>query len=182
MTILRTPDQIADAPTSDLLETYNAMLGKDVKKFSSRAAAERLTEMAMLSAQDATGHLGVPPNTKRVTPKTAKERGEKPEAEPAPMFKQLIEAGKNAAPPPAPRTPRTTIELVALAPGEPTASLRPNSERSAVYIEVQRIAAKGKPVAVAALEEALRSTVAGSIRGHLQKLLASSHIVRVEAP
>ena len=59
MTILRNQSEIPEASTADLIETYNAMTGKSIKKFSTRAAAESQVSNAILSAQDAAGHAGV---------------------------------------------------------------------------------------------------------------------------
>jgi hypothetical protein len=72
MTIIRTQAQIADATMGDLVETYNALAGKTIKKFESRAIAENKVSNAILAAQDAAGHLGVPKDTKPQA-KTVKE-------------------------------------------------------------------------------------------------------------
>lgn len=60
MTILRSSKDIEAASTADLVETYNAMAGKNIKKFSSRAAGELQVANALMAAADAAGHLGVP--------------------------------------------------------------------------------------------------------------------------
>ena len=62
-TILRSPAKIAEATTADLIATYNALTGKSIKKFSTRAAGEHQVEMAMLAAKDMDGHTGVPKNS-----------------------------------------------------------------------------------------------------------------------
>lgn len=59
MTIITTQAQISEASNADLLETYNALTGKAVKKFSSRAAAESQVSNAILGALDKAGHAGV---------------------------------------------------------------------------------------------------------------------------
>lgn len=70
MTILRTQAQVQDAGMPDLVETYNAMcehLGKKpVKRFESVEVGRARVVQALLAAQDADGHSGVPKNS---TPK-----------------------------------------------------------------------------------------------------------------
>lgn len=67
MTLIRNRKDISEStPTADLLETYNAMTGKDIKKFSSRAAAESQTANAIMAAEDAAGKLGVKKGQKPV--------------------------------------------------------------------------------------------------------------------
>jgi len=58
--IIRSQAQIADAPTSVLVRTYNELTGSDIKKFRDRSVAENRVAMAILSARDKVGHLGVP--------------------------------------------------------------------------------------------------------------------------
>jgi len=58
--IIREQKQIADASPADLVETYNALTGKAIKKFETRAVGERRVEMAMLAAINADGQTGVP--------------------------------------------------------------------------------------------------------------------------
>ena len=66
MTIIRTQAAVTEASTADLLESYNAFTGKDIKKFASREAAERQTSNAILAAIDASGKLGVKKGQKPV--------------------------------------------------------------------------------------------------------------------
>ncbi len=80
MTILRSQSEIAAASNADLLETYNAMLGKSIKRFSSRAAAEAQTANALLAGVDTAAHAGVPKGTTTVVPKTLAEVGSTTEA------------------------------------------------------------------------------------------------------
>ena len=64
--IIRTQAEIADATTADLVATYNALTGKSIKKFSSRAAGEAQVSNAILAAQDADAHTGVPKHQRAV--------------------------------------------------------------------------------------------------------------------
>lgn len=59
MTIITKQSQIAEASTADLLATYNALSGKSITRFSSRAAGEVQVANAILSAENAAGHAGV---------------------------------------------------------------------------------------------------------------------------
>lgn len=70
--IIRTQAEIAEATMPVLVATYNAMTGKEIKKFENRAVAERRVAMALLSATDAAGHAGVKPGEKPM-PKTVDE-------------------------------------------------------------------------------------------------------------
>lgn len=76
MAILRNVEQIAEASTEDLLETYNALKGKSIKKFASREAGKRQVEQAMMAAKDADAHLGVPKGADGEV-KTAEELAQK---------------------------------------------------------------------------------------------------------
>lgn len=102
MTIIRNRKDVTEStPTSDLLETYNAMTGKDIKKFSSRAAAESQTSNAIMAAEDAAGKLGVKKGAKPVAmtkaeleaAAAAKAAGKEPPQEPSKSV-----AGATAAP------------------------------------------------------------------------------------
>ncbi len=86
--IIRTQAEIADASTAALIETYNALTGKSITKFSSRAAGEVQVANAILSAKNKAGQAGVPkgaePTAKTVAELDA-ERGihdDKPAATP----------------------------------------------------------------------------------------------------
>ena len=58
--IIRNRADVAAASNADLIATYNALTGNAVERFSSRAIAERRVDMALMAAEDAAGHLGVP--------------------------------------------------------------------------------------------------------------------------
>jgi hypothetical protein len=199
MTILRKASDIKEASTSDLLETYNAMTGKSIKKFASRAAAERQVEMALLSAADAAGHAGVAPNTKP-EPKTVSEL--KSKRSPAPAEKAVPAPRKGAANPfatgtlangllnaaeaakkatkaaPGKRLPLTHIRLVE---GATSDRMQSGSERRAVFERIQKIGADLSPIDISKLEKFFEGKLAGAVRGHLSKLLDSERITRVDA-
>lgn len=69
ITILRSRDQIEDAPMAVLVATYNALTGRtpdgegtkrSISKFESREVGKRRVDTAMMAAADADAHLGVP--------------------------------------------------------------------------------------------------------------------------
>jgi hypothetical protein len=69
-----------DTPMAVLVATFNAMTGKSIKKFENRTIAEARVRNALMAAQDATAHLGVPPNQNTPpVPLTVEERQEKAE-------------------------------------------------------------------------------------------------------
>lgn len=58
--LLRTPEELATATGPDLVLTFNALTGQNVKRFKSPAAGRRRVEAAMMAAKEADGRLGVP--------------------------------------------------------------------------------------------------------------------------
>jgi len=58
--IITQQSDIAEATTEDLVATYNALTGKSIKKFETRAVAEVRVANAMLASADRVGHAGVP--------------------------------------------------------------------------------------------------------------------------
>lgn len=57
--ILRSQDEVAEAKMADLVETYNAMTGKAIKKFESIEIGRVRVNNALLAAENAAGHAGV---------------------------------------------------------------------------------------------------------------------------
>jgi hypothetical protein len=190
--IIRTPDQIAGATLECLLLSYNALTGRPIKRFADRATAERRLEMAMLAAQDATAHAGVPKGTTVIIPRTAEELGhplyseELPEdtpAQPDPRvcvcdFGKMVEVlcngscelGDKVAT--QNRKPRATNGRFALvrAKAGGTSKLQPNSVRNAVMQAILVHGEGGVPLAELDLK------FPPTARGHIQKLLASGHV------
>lgn len=59
-TILRNRSELANASTADLITTYNALTGNSVERFSTRDVAIRRVDMALMAAEDAAAHRGIP--------------------------------------------------------------------------------------------------------------------------
>ena len=72
--IIRDRALVATASTADLVATYNALTGNNVERFSTRTIAERRVEMAIMAAEDAAAHRGIPKDTKPVA-QTLEELG-----------------------------------------------------------------------------------------------------------
>ena len=149
MTILTSQKQIQEASTADLVETYNALTGKSIKKFSSRAIGETQVANAILAAEDRAGHAGVAKGEKPVA-KPLAAKGEKiakalakidPEA-PAKLSKKAKAEEAAAA---APKTGRkATYEFVRLTAPESKRRPQPDSMRTKVLNALQTLDAKMK--------------------------------------
>lgn len=187
MTIIRTQAQIADASTADLIETYNALTGKSIKKFSSRGAGESQVANAIMAAQDRAGHLGVPKGAAPVAitadEATAKEKaaGAAPAAPLKPLRAKLAatagDASPNKAKPKAER--KASGKLVAVVPtcaGE--SKLQAASERAAVFAEI--VKRHGKDCRVVTIEE-LNAHFGRNTSGFVGKLLEKHHLIAVDA-
>lgn len=72
-TVIRTQAEVPTASMADLLHTYTQLTGTAVKRFASRAAAERRVIDAIMAAADKAGHAGVGRGVKPA-PKTVAER------------------------------------------------------------------------------------------------------------
>jgi len=188
--IIRTPAQIPGATLECLLLSYNELTGRPIKRFADRATAERRLEMAMLAAQDATAHAGVPKGTTVIVPKTAAElgletvgtEGDEEQEAPSPRhcspdwpgMVQNLASGECAptmnAPDREPKPQRSRYTMVRAKVGGGTSRLQPNSVRNAV---MQAILACG-PAGAAMVDLDLKFPPAA--RGHVQKLLASGHV------
>ena len=198
--IIRKQSEIADATTDVLVATYNALTGKAIKKFSSRAAGERQVEMAMLAAQDNDAHTGIP---KESEPKVitvaeaevkAHEKGfhfepaTEPESdtsgdvarlvfEPGSLADQLDKATIRSAPivpraKKAPTEPTVARQTLMFVreTGEGKTKVQSTSTRGAILALMG--AQPGAVFSVAKLDAAMgRNT-----KGFLQKLIESSHL------
>ena len=182
MTIIRDQKLISEATNEDLLESYNALMGEGVKRFSSRAVAERRVAMAILSAADRTNHAGVPKDT-NVPPKTMAELGQTaPEPELCPVCKAMTEelckcGEKSAEPLPAARAVPVKREKFSAVQCTNTGEtkIQPTSGRAAVLAWI-----KLQPKEQATLAEISRAFELPT-RGHVQKLLATKHLAVVVA-
>ena len=74
MTILRKQNDVEEAKMADLVETYNALTGKAIKKFETIEIGRTRTRMAILAAEAAAGKAGVAKHEKP-TAKTVEELG-----------------------------------------------------------------------------------------------------------
>ena len=204
-TIIRKQSEIAATATDILVATYNALTGKSIKKFSSRAAGERQVEMAMLAAQDNDAHTGVPKDT---VPKviTIEEAAVKAEAmggrvEPAPepasetcgeharivfepgsLADQLDRATIRTAPivpraKKAPSAPAAARQTLThvRATGTGKSKVQAASTRGAVLAFIN--SASPAAVAVAALDAKFNCNT----KGFLQKLIEMDHITPCDA-
>lgn len=192
--IIRDPSLIAASTTEVLLATYNALTGKSIKKFSSRAAAERQVEMAMLAARDNDAHTGVPKNsapkviTIAETVVKAAAMGldvEEATAEdsarivftPGSLADQLDKASIHALPivprakkaAAAPAVPRSALMFVR-STGAGKSKVQAASVRGAVLAHI--VASAGVPVAVAELDAKFNCNT----KGFLQKLIEMNHV------
>lgn len=194
--IIRSQSQIADATTAQLVATYNALTGKSIKKFEMRSIAEARVRMAIMSAEDAAGHAGVPKDTKPVAATKdelhAKDELRAPSVEkiePAPQapttpLRAKLQAAIDAQPKITPRpkksdTPKEQhvarqVIMRVRATFAGTSKCNAGSIRAAVLAKIQeRTVTQGGPtISVAELDKHFGH----STRGYLQKLLEKSHI------
>lgn len=193
MAILTKQEQIAEASTTDLVETYNALTGKAIKKFENREIAMRRCEMAMLSAKDADGHTGVPKGsdtqvrTRAEIVDKAESKGvpvppaldeEEVKFEPGSLADQLSKAAKAAKP----ITPREKVKPAAGAPKKEapyavqatykgTSTPQAGSVRNNVLLKVQ--ASKHCAITIADLDKHFEQPT----RGYVQKLIEKNHLI-----
>lgn len=179
-TIIRDKAAVRSASMEDLNHTFRELRGEpDHPGFSNRSAAEVQVQMAIMAAQDAAGHAGVPPNT-QPRAKTVSELGYNPykpgtishrlHAEVAQQ--QPIAPRETASAAAAPR-----VKIVAVrATFAGTSSPQPNSVRHSVLKFIQ--AAPEHKATVAALEDHFQQPV----RGYLQKLIEKNHLTIVQEP
>lgn len=173
-TIIRDRAAVRSASLDDLNHTFRELRGEpDHPGFGVRLAAEVQVQMAIMAAEDAAGHAGVPPNT-RPQAKTVAELGHNP-YKPGTISHRL-HAEVHAQQPIAPRAPGAVprVKLFAVrATFAGTSSPQPGSLRNSVLQAVQ--AAPDHTLTVAALESHFQQNV----RGQLQKLIEKNHLTAV---
>ena len=187
MTIIRTQQEIAAATTADLVETYNALAGKSIKKFENRAIAEARVRMAILSAEDAAGKAGVPKGAK---PRAATKAELATKDKPTPMSSMAatltnpypsgslsakLRDKANASLPIGERKASPRVKFTHVAPtfaGE--SKPNPNSDRARVLAYIQQ---HKDGISVEALEKHFNMPC----RGFLQKLAEKNHIKALPA-
>lgn len=166
--ILLTKSQVADAPMADLVATYNSLSPKPVKRFESRATAER--RVAALLPERAAAPAA-PENPYK--PGTMAHRLWFATRESQPITPK---PKKPARDPNAPRTRRPRIDAVQLneAPGH--TKLQANSLRSKVVEWLKTQPNWNATIAHMESKQGLKMPC----RGHVQKLLEGGHLSVVQ--
>lgn len=183
-TIIRDRAAISTASLDDLNHTYRALKGDSgFKGFTTRAAAEVQVGMAIMAAQDAVNHAGVPKGTTNPIPLTPRELQRNNPYKEGTLSHRLHEEIAQQQPitprpkaedkPPAERSKRLVIHRVmATFMGE--SKPQAGSIRNQVLLYIQ--AAENNTCTVAELEEHFKTPV----RGYLQKLIEKNHLVILE--
>jgi hypothetical protein len=176
--IIRSQTQVSGAAMNVLVDTYNALTGKSIKKFENRAIAEQRVTMAIMSAVNESGHLGVP---KGQAPQclTAEERAAKAAAKGEPeVSPAAVEVPKAAPAAPAkagkakPGKPRRVINKLR-ATGTGKSKPQVDSVRGLVLKYVQ-----SAPDQTATLAQ-LEAKFGEAARGCVLKLIEKDHLVEV---
>lgn len=181
--IIRDRAALAGASLEDLNATYRALRGTpDHPGFNSRAAAEVQVGMAIMAAQDAAGHRGVPAGHKPPV-LTAEELAAAPNPyAPGSISHRLHEAIAAQQPiqprpkvadkkdPSAPKRHRVT-HVRAVEGG--TSAPRAGSDRNKVLQAI-----RSAPDQTASLD-ALREQLGLDPRGYVQKLIEKGHLVAI---
>lgn len=183
-TILRDRAALSTASLDDLNHTYRALKGDPgFKGFTTRAAAEVQVGMAIMAAQDAAGHAGVPKGTQPPVLTAAELAAKTNPYKEGTLSHRLHEEIAQQQPitprpkaedkPPAERSKRLVIHRVmATFMGE--SKPQAGSIRNQVLLYIQ--AAENHTCTVAELEEHFKTPV----RGYLQKLIEKNHLVILE--
>lgn len=175
--IIRTRDAVRGASMEDLNYTYRALRDDPAfTGFTSRAAAEVQVQMAIMAAEDAVGHAGVP---KGVRPHalTAAELEEDNPYRPGTMSHALRTAINQ----------QTPIEPRVVTPEKPkrfvirrvTATFNGESKPHTDSVRAQVLAfVQNAPNSTATIEE-VEAHFQQPVRGYLQKLVEKKHLVVV---
>lgn len=181
--IIRDRSAVAGATLEDLNHTYRALKGDPgFKGFSTRAAAEVQVGMAIMSAQDAAGHAGIPkgaqPPVLTAAELAAKTNNPYKEGTMSHKLHAAIQQQQPIEPRPkaSPTTPaakRTIINRVmATLAGDSKPQV--GSVRNQVLVFIQQC--ENHCCTVAELEAHFQRPV----RGYLQKLIEKNHLVVIE--
>lgn len=182
MTVVRNQRDLASADDAALRETIVQLTGSAAPPGASRGALLVAASNAILSAQNAAGHLGVPrgtaPRTLTIQERIAVARAGGLELPMRAALATEIATSEPHRPKLVPAVerrrgrPRGTARTHVRAPSDaaPRANLQPGSVRAAVYAAVA--AAPERRAAVADLQERFGNAVLG----HIRKLLASEHL------
>ena len=184
-TIIRDRDAVRSASLEDLNHTYRELKGDPgFKGFTARAAAEVQVGMAIMAAQDAAGHAGVPKGTKQLPVLTPTELAAKTnpykEGTLSHALKEAIDKQQPIAPrpkaaekPPSDRAKRIVIKRV-MATGMGESKPQAGSVRNQILLHIQSL-----PNGMAAVED-LEAHFQRPVRGYLQKLIEKNHLVIIE--
>lgn len=143
-TLITNQNDISTAETADLVYTYNTLEGKSIKKFETRAVAERKVAMAILAAEDRAGHKGVPANTKpqAINGRVTEDAMEGPkQAQVAPKVTKSDSLKTKA--PKAPKEPAGVKTLTITKSGQDDSGIRPSTFRGQILQTIQVAGAKG---------------------------------------
>lgn len=178
-TIIRDRDAVRGAAMDDLNATYRALKNEPgFKGFGSRAAAEVQVSMAIMAAQDAVGHAGVPKGVmpQALTPREIKTNNPYKEGTLSHQLHDEISGQKPIEPrpkaaekEPKERAPRLLINKVQ-ATNAGTSRPQAASIRGQVLAWIQE-----QPDGIATVT-ALEEHFNQNVRGYLQKLIEKNHL------
>jgi len=182
--IIRDRSAVSSASLDDLNHTYRELKGEpNFKGFATRAAAEVQVGMAIMSAQDAAGHAGVPKGTKPPV-LTAQELATKtnPYKEGTLSHKlheeisgqQPIDPRPKAAEKPATERAKRLVIKRVMATLAGDSKPQVGSVRNQVLIFIQQCENHTCTV------EELEAHFQRPVRGYLQKLIEKNHLVIIE--
>lgn len=182
MTYITKAADIPNADTKVLVATYNWLLGKSIKKFSSRAAGEAQVANALMIAADRAAHKGVAKGTKPNVADGALGEGNEgkapaaaPKVDPlAAMTKTL--AGNHVklkAEKPARKSARTPVSTVQYVKGG-----RSKPQEGSIRNAVLQYIIKGDEHRRTI--DSLEKHFAHPCRGYVQKLLEKGHLKIVD--
>ena len=199
MAIITDVKQIEEASSSDLVETYNALAGKSIKKFENITIARRRVEMAMLAAKNADGQTGVPKGTEpqvrtraeivakaeaKSVPVPQGIDDDEPKFEPGSLGDRLNKAARAAKKiEPRPKKEKTAgaakKEVIYAVQATFAGTSRPQagSVRNNVLVYIQQATNGDKVVTSAVTIEALDKHFELNTRGYVQKLLEKNHLI-----
>ena len=182
-TIIRDRDAVRGAALEDLNHTYRELKGEPgFQGFTNRAAAEVQVQMAIMAAEDAVGHAGIPKGAKptALTPRELTTNNPYKEGTLSHALKDAIDKQQPIAPrpkaadkPPAERSKRMVIKRV-MATGMGESKPQTGSVRNQILLHIQSL-----PNGMAAVED-LEAHFQRPVRGYLQKLIEKNHLVIIE--
>lgn len=180
-TIIRDRSAVKGAAMEDLNATYRALKNEPgFKGFNTRAAAEVQVQMAIMAAENAAGHAGVPKGItpKALTPQEIKTNNPYKEGTLSHELHNAVKAQQPIEPRPKAsedkeRAPRILINRVR-ATFAGTSRPQPGSVRGQILTWIQE-----QPNNTATVE-ALEAHFNQPVRGYLQKLIEKSHLVVIQ--